>query len=118
SLAAGLQQQVVDTVTANTQLQAVQINGPVPGGEPRPLDSGALATLETMSDVQLGWGETIVGGTLGPDGARNPVPYAVVGLPPQRSHSPRADILAAGHLPSADDAKEIVLTVDQARKFG
>ena len=118
SLAAGLQQQVVNTVTADTQLQAVEIHGALPGGQARPLDSGALATLQTMSNVQLGWAETIVAGTLGPDGAKNPAPAAVVGLPPQRSHSPRADILVAGHLPSADDAEEIVLTSDQARKYG
>ena len=118
ALAAGLQQQVVDTVTANTQLQTVDITGPLPGGQARPLDSNALANLETMSAVQIGWGKTIVGGTLGPDGAKSPPQYSVVGLPPQRTHSPQADILAAGSLPSADDAQEIVLTVDQARKFG
>ena len=118
SLAAGLQQQVVDTVTSNTQLQAVEISGPLPGGQPRPLNSDALDTLKTMSDVQLAWGQTIVGGTLGPDGARNPAPNAVVGLPPQASHSPRPDILAAGRLPDSDTEKQVVLTVDQARKFG
>jgi ABC-type lipoprotein export system ATPase subunit/ABC-type antimicrobial peptide transport system permease subunit len=118
SLAAGLQRQVVDTVTADTQLQAVEVNGPLPGGQARPLDSTALATLENMSNVQLGWGKTIVGGTLGPDGAAKPGLAAVVGLPPQRSHAPRADILAAGRLPSADDAEEVVLTTDQARRFG
>jgi ABC-type lipoprotein export system ATPase subunit/ABC-type lipoprotein release transport system permease subunit len=118
SLAAGLQQQVVDTVTSDTQLQTVDISGPLPGGQARPLDSNALANLETMNAVQLGWGQTIVGGTLGPDGGKNPPQYSVVGLPPQRSHSPRSDILAAGSLPSADAADEVVLTVDQARKFG
>jgi macrolide transport system ATP-binding/permease protein len=118
SLAAGLQRQVVDTVTADTQLQAVEIHGGLPGGEPRPLDSTALATLKNMGNVQLGWGETLVGGTLGPDGAKNPAAAAVVGLPPQASHSPRPDILAAGQLPVADDAEEVILTVDQARKFG
>ena len=119
SLAAGLQRQVVDTVTADTQLQAVQVHGPLPGlQQPRPLDSQALATLEGMGNVQLGWGQTIVGGTLGPDGAPKPGPAAVVGLPPQRSHTPRADILTSGRLPAADDAEEVVLTADQARKFG
>jgi macrolide transport system ATP-binding/permease protein len=118
SLAAGLQRQVVDTVTADTQLQAVEVHGALPGGQPRPMGSEALVTLEGMSNVQLGWGETIVGGTMGPDGARNPGPAAVVGLPPEKAHSPRPDILVAGRLPAADDADEIVLTGDQARKFG
>jgi macrolide transport system ATP-binding/permease protein len=118
SLAAGLQQQVVDTVTADTQLQTVEIQGPLPGGQARPLDANALAILKTMSAVQLGWGKTIVGGTLGPDGAKNPPQYSVVGLPPQASRSPRPDILAAGALPDGDAANQIVLTVDQARKFG
>src|SRR5262249_24773844 len=45
-------------------------------------------------------------------------PNAVVGLPPQASHSPRSDILAAGRLPDSDTEKQVVLTVDQARKFG
>jgi macrolide transport system ATP-binding/permease protein len=118
SLAAGLQRQVVDTVTADTQLQAVEVHGPLPGGQARPLDSNALGTLKTMSNVQLAWGQTLVGGTLGPDGGKNPVPAAVVGLPPQDSHSPRADILLAGNLPNADDSDQIVLTADQARRFG
>jgi len=118
SLAAGLQQQVVDTVTSDTQLQTVDIRGPIPGGQPRALDSTALANLETMNSVQLGWGQTIVGGTLGPDGGKNPPAYSVVGLPPQRSHSPRSDILIAGRLPADDAAQEVILTADQARKFG
>ncbi|HEY7199686.1 MAG TPA: FtsX-like permease family protein, partial [Candidatus Dormibacteraeota bacterium] len=118
SLAAGLQRQVVDTVTADTQLQAVEITGPLPGGQARPLDSSALATLEGMSSVQLGWGKTIVGGTLGPDGAPKPGQAAIVGMPPQRARSPRADILVAGRLPTADDAEEVVLTADQAKRFG
>ncbi|HEY4027788.1 MAG TPA: ATP-binding cassette domain-containing protein [Candidatus Dormibacteraeota bacterium] len=118
SLAAGLQRQVVDTVTADTQLQAVEIHGALPGGQPRPLGSEALVTLEGMGSVQLGWGQTIVGGTMGPDGAKNPGFGAVVGLPPQKARSPRSDILVAGRLPAADDADEIVLTGDQARKFG
>src|SRR5262249_45529690 len=118
SLAAGLQRQVVDTVTADTQLQAVEIHGPLPGGQARPLDADALQTLTGMANVQLAWGETLVGGTLGPDGAKNPVPAAVVGLPPQSSHSPRADILVAGHLPDSDTKSQVVLTADQARKFG
>ena len=118
SLAAGLQRQVVDTVTADTQLQAVEVSGPLPGGQARPLNSTALESLTGMTNVQLGWGKTIVGGTLGPDGSTKPVPAAVVGLPPQRAHSPRADILVAGRLPSTDSADEIVLTADQVRKFG
>jgi putative ABC transport system permease protein len=39
-------------------------------------------------------------------------------MPPQRAHSPRADILVAGRLPTADDAEEVVLTADQAKRFG
>jgi macrolide transport system ATP-binding/permease protein len=118
SLAAGLQRQVVDTVTADTQLQAVQIQGPLPGGQARTLDPNALTTLEGLNDVQMGWGQTLVGGTLGPDGSRTALPAAVWGLPPQRSHAPRADILVAGRLPIADDASEVVLTADQARRLG
>jgi ABC-type lipoprotein export system ATPase subunit/ABC-type lipoprotein release transport system permease subunit len=118
SLAAGLQRQVVDTVTADTKLQSVSVTGPLSPSQPRPLDSTALATLANMSDVQLGWGETIVGGTLGPDGAAKPGPAAVVGMAPKKSNSPRADILVAGRLPLADDSQEVVLTADQARRFG
>src|SRR5206468_11680816 len=79
SLAAGLQRQVVDTVTADTQLQAVEIHGALPGGQPLPLNSTALQSLGGMTNVQLGWGKTIVGGTLGADGSTKPVPAAVVG---------------------------------------
>jgi ABC-type lipoprotein export system ATPase subunit/ABC-type antimicrobial peptide transport system permease subunit len=119
SLAAGLQRQVVNTVAADTQLQAVQIHGPLPGvTQPRPLDSTALATLEGMANVHLGWGQSIVGGTLGPDGGTKPVPASVVGLPPQKAHTPGSDILVAGRMPGADDAAEVVLTTEQARQFG
>jgi macrolide transport system ATP-binding/permease protein len=118
SLAAGLQRQVVDTVTADTQLQTVQVHGALPGGQARPLNTEALATLEGMTNVKLAWGQTIVGGTIGPDGSKTTVPAAVVGLPPLKSGTPRPDILAAGRLPAADDAQEVVLTTDQARRLG
>ena len=119
SLASGLQRQVVDTVTADTNLQAVQINGPLAGGQPRPLNPDALAALEGMGSVKLAWGETIVGGTLGPDGAKSPpVQTAVVATPPLRAGSPRSDILAAGRLPSGDSADELVITTELAQRFG
>jgi len=119
ALAAGLQRQVVDTVTADTSLQAVQIHGPLASGPPRPLNTDALVTLMGMNNVQLAWGATIVGGTLGSDAASNPaLPTAVVGLPPLRAGSPRSDILAAGRLPSADNADEIVITTELARRLG
>jgi len=119
ALAAGLQRQVVDTVTADTSLQTVQIHGPVAGGQPRPLNTDALITLMGMSNVQLAWGGTLVGGTLASDAARNQsLPTAVVGMPPLKAGSPRSDILAAGRLPSADNADEIVVTTELARRLG
>src|SRR5205085_12207287 len=77
SLAAGLQRQVVDTVTADTQLQTIQVHGALPGGQPRPLNTEALAGLEVMTNVKTAWGQTIVGGALGPDGSRTQIPAAV-----------------------------------------
>ena len=119
ALAAGLQRQVVDTVTADSSLQAVQIHGPLAGGQPRPLNTDALVTLMGLSNVQLGWGGTIVGGTLGSDAARSaPLTTAVVGMPPLKAGSPRSDILAAGRLPTADNADEIVITTELARRLG
>src|SRR5213076_908837 len=115
SLAAGLQRQVVDTVTADTQLQTVQVHGPVPDGQPRPLNAEALSTLENIGSVKMAWGQTIVGGTLAPEGAKTAVPAAIVDMPPVKAGTPRADILAAGRLPAADDAREVVLTTDQAK---
>ena len=119
ALAAGLQRQVVDTVTADTSLQTVQIHGPLAGGQPRPLNTDALIGLMGMSNVQLAWGGTIVGGTVASGAAGNPaLPTAVVGMPPLKAGSPRSDILAAGRLPSADNADEIVITTEMARRLG
>lgn len=119
SLAAGLQRQVVATVTADTAIQTVQIHGAVPDGLPRPLNPDALAALESMSNVKLAWAQTIVGGTLGSDASKSQAfPAAVVGLPKARAGSPRPDILAAGRLPSSDTADEIVITTDQAKRLG
>jgi len=119
SLASGLQQQVVDTVTADTNLQTVQISGPLPGGQRRPLNTDSLAVLAGMSNVKMAWGETIVGGTLSSDGAKAPpLQTAVVAMPPLKAGTPRSDILAAGRLPSGDSADEIVITTELAQHFG
>jgi ABC-type antimicrobial peptide transport system permease subunit len=71
-----------------------------------------------MTNVKLGWGQTIVGGTIGPEGSKTTIPAAVVDLPPLKSGTPRSDILATGRLPDADDAQEVVLTTEQARRLG
>jgi macrolide transport system ATP-binding/permease protein len=118
ALASGLQRQVVDTASANAQLQTVQITGAAPGGQARPLNTEALGTLGALNGVRAAWGDTIVGGTLGPDGAPNPPLAAVANLPKQESGLPQASILAAGRLPASDGAGEIVITADQARRFG
>lgn len=118
ALSAGLQRQVVDTVTADTNLQTIQISGALPGGQPRPLNTDALVNLEALNDVKLAWAGTIVGGTLRPDAGGSTVQTAVVALPPLKAGAPGADILAAGRLPSADGAEEIVITTELARRFG
>jgi macrolide transport system ATP-binding/permease protein len=118
ALATGLQRQVVDTVTADTQLQTVEVHGAQPGGAARPLNPEALQALEGMGNVRLAWGETIVGGTASAAGVRTPLPAAVVGLPPLRAGSPRADILTTGRLPGDDTAKEVVLTETQVQRLG
>jgi ABC-type lipoprotein release transport system permease subunit len=59
-----------------------------------------------------------VGGTIGPDGSRTTAPAAVVSLPPKRAGTPRPDILVAGALPSDDNAAQVVLTADQAKRMG
>jgi ABC-type lipoprotein export system ATPase subunit/ABC-type lipoprotein release transport system permease subunit len=119
SLASGLQRQVVDTVSGDVQLQTVQVQGSLPGTQARPLDAETLATLDGLAEVKVGWGQSIVGGTLAPvgnPGAGNPA--VVTNLPPQRSGMPNPDLLVAGGLPSDDEASQIVITEQQARRFG
>jgi ABC-type lipoprotein export system ATPase subunit len=118
SLAFGLQQQVVSTVAGDVQLQTVQVNGGAPGGPPRPLNAEAQATLKSLDNVKLAWGQTLIGGTLGPEGSAKPMPAVITSLPPRETGWPPSSTLAAGSMPAADDDYDILITVEQARRFG
>jgi macrolide transport system ATP-binding/permease protein len=118
SLATGLQRQVVDTAAGNVQLQAVNVQGAVPGGQPRPLNAEGLGILRGLNYVKAAWGQTLVGGTIGPDGSKTTAPGVVVSLPPVSSGTPRDSILAAGSLPKSDTAADIVITADEAKRLG
>jgi macrolide transport system ATP-binding/permease protein len=119
SLAVGLQQQVVDTIAGDVQLQTVEVTGSLPGTTPKPLDPQSLATLSSLNDVGVGWGNEVIGGTLSdPAAPATATQASLTDLPPVRAGWPRADILEAGRLPGQDDVQDIVITDAQARHFG
>jgi ABC-type lipoprotein export system ATPase subunit/ABC-type antimicrobial peptide transport system permease subunit len=119
-LAAGLQQQVIQSVNGGGQLQEVLVQGSPPGAaQHRRLDRQAVGTVSKVPYAQAAWGEVVVGGVLAPSttpgGATQTTLYS---LPPHDQVPASGIALAAGRMPGSNTIAEAVISSEQAKRLG
>jgi macrolide transport system ATP-binding/permease protein len=121
ALAAGLQQALNDSAAAESQLRQVSV--PATSADTlshKNLDEGALAALRGMPHVTSAWGDLVLEGVYSapgtPPGATDAV---LVSMPPRAALPPQqARDIGFGRLPKSDEAAEVVISEQQARRLG
>jgi ABC-type lipoprotein export system ATPase subunit/ABC-type antimicrobial peptide transport system permease subunit len=122
ALAGGLQQALDAPALATSQVHQVAVYAVADATTPA-LDAATLSTLARLPHVRAGWGQLGMSGTfatastLGPKAPATPPSGDLVSLPPLRSSSTLPS-LAAGRMPSSDNATELLLTDSEARSLG
>jgi macrolide transport system ATP-binding/permease protein len=119
ALAAGLQQEVIESANPGGQLQEVVVQ-PVPNTpQQRPLDKAAVGTLGKVRYAQAAWGQVVIGGALSPVPGPGPTTATnLYSLPPHDQQAAAGIALAAGRLPGSNTVGEAVISAEQARELG
>jgi macrolide transport system ATP-binding/permease protein len=122
SFATGVQDSLTNAFAITGQLDAVMVGnssfGLTDPSKLKPLTPATLSRLAALPHVKDAYGSTEIEGTLTDGQTTVTNVYLSSGTP--LSETPRAlsQFLAAGSFPSADNANEVLLTVEAAKKFG
>lgn len=120
ALAAGLQQEVIDSVNHGGQLQQVLVQPTAPTSSQHVrLDKGAVSNLARAPHVQSAWGEVVISGAVvsatDPNTLGSTVLYS---LPPHDLLGASGITLAAGRMPGSNTIAEAVISAPQAKRLG
>jgi macrolide transport system ATP-binding/permease protein len=120
ALAAGLQQEVIESVNHGGQLQQVLVQPTAPNSSQHVrLDKAAVTTLSKAPHVQSAWGEVVISGAAVP--AADPAavgPTVVYSLPPHDQLAASGVNLTAGRMPGSNTIAEVVISAQQAKRLG
>jgi macrolide transport system ATP-binding/permease protein len=120
ALAAGLQQEVIESVNHGGQLQQVLVQPTVPNSTAHVrLDKAAVGTLSKTPYAQAAWGQMVVSGTVVSTADPNAtVPTVLYSLPPHDLLAASGVALAAGRMPGSNTIAEAVISAQQAKRMG
>jgi macrolide transport system ATP-binding/permease protein len=120
ALAAGLQQEVIESVNHGGQLQQVLVQSTAPNSTQHVrLDKAAVGTLSKAPHVQAAWGEVVISGALVSAADINtPVPTVLYSLPPHDQVAASGIALTAGRMPGSNTIAEAVISSQQAKRLG
>jgi len=120
ALAAGLQQEVIESVNHGGQLQQVLVQPTAPNSSQHVrLDKATVTTLSKTPHVQAAWGEVVVSGAV--VSAADPTtlgPTVLYSLPPHDQLAASGVTLTAGRMPGSNTIAEAVISAQQAKRLG